>query len=104
MSYAAQPLRCLPCQPLLLALGRLPAQQFAAERARFGMVFAGGDKPGHEVRAEQYIGIEAQHPLAARGTNRLVLSGGEADVLFVVDDAPFRFDSDLAKDVARAIL
>ena len=80
----------------------VPPQQFAAEYSRIEMAFALGHQARYEVRAEHNIRIETQDAIAARGANRLILPGGEANILLVVDDAPLRLN--LAQQRARAIV
>ena len=66
------------------------------------MGFAGRHQLGHEVRTEYDIGIQAQHPFAARNADRLVLPGSESHIAIIVEDSPFCFD--LLQPRARAVL
>ena len=40
----------------------------------------------NEIRQQQYVRIESQHPGAGAGADGLILRGGESNVLVVIDD------------------
>ena len=51
-----------------------------------GSVWAVAIQARDEIRQQEHVGIEGQHPVAAGDRDRLVLGGCEADILFVVND------------------
>src|ERR1700722_7948031 len=60
------------------------SEQFATYRADLGIDLSGIDQRLYEIRQQQDIGVECQHPLAAGEADGLVLCGGETDVFVVV--------------------
>ena len=60
-------------------------QELAADRAGHRVHPRGHHQAVDEVRQQQHVRIEREHPISAREGDRLVLRGGESDVLLVVD-------------------
>ena len=80
---------------------RRHGQQLAAHRADGGIELAGIHQRLDEIGQQQHVGIQRQHPIAARKLDGLVLRGREPDVLFVVIDLAAVFE--LFEDIDRAI-
>ena len=60
-------------------------QELAADRAGHRVHLRGHHQAVDEVRQQQHVRVEREHPISARERDRLVLRGGESDVLLVVD-------------------
>ena len=67
----------------------------------FGSILPGVHQRLNEIRQQQHVRIQGQHPVAAGQRDGLVLRRGEADVLLVVDDLAAILE--LFQDVDRAV-
>ncbi len=81
--------------------GGADGQQLSAHRADLGIHLPGIGQRLDEVRKQQDIRIQSQHPLAAAHADRLVLCRGKADILVVVNHPAAVHE--LLQDIRRAI-
>ncbi len=71
---------------------RRHGEQLAAHRADLRIELSGIDQRLDEIRQQQHVGIEGEHPFAARELDGLILSRGEADIIVVVVDLAAVFE------------
>ena len=72
----------------------------------FGSHLPGIHQRLNEIRQQQHVRIQGQHPVAAGERDGLVLRGGEADVFLVVDDlaAVLELFQDIDGAVGRVVI